>query len=99
MTFLKKYFAFFAIASSIFTLYEVNTCKVERWNGTKTNMLFIEKSIFLLTNIIVSPIITPIYIIYYYAYNLEISLRKENIDNYIDSKNPTKMFNFKIIRK
>ena len=72
---------------------------VERWNGTKTNMLFIEKSIFLLTNIIVSPIITPIYIIYYYAYNLEISLRKENIDNYIDSKNPTKMFNFKIIRK
>ncbi len=98
MTFLKKYFVFSAIASSIFTLYEVNTCKVERWNGTKTNMLFIEKSAFLMASIIASPIITPMYI-YEYAYNLEISLRKENINNYIDSKNPTKMFNFKIIEK
>jgi len=94
MTFLKKYFAFSAITSSIFTLYEVNTCKVERWNRTKTNMLFIEKSILLFASIIASPIITPIYI-YEYVYNLEISLHKENID----SKNPIKMFNFKMIEK
>lgn len=98
MSLLYKYLTTCAIIAPLFTLNAVNICKVERYNGEITNMLFVEKSTFILLSVIASPIITPMYI-YEHLYNLEISLRKENINNYIDSKNPNKIFNFKIIEK